>query len=207
MLPKEIENFIEEFSKLPSVGPRMATRLAFYLSSVEANRLNQISSSLSGLDRIDRCPRCFFIKEKTVNFCAICRDLERDKSLIAVVEGETDLISIEKSGRFNGVYFILGEMSGRGSFTKKQEDRINYLKRFIEKYLGGKASEIIIAFDHNAQGDYVSGSLSEELKNHSEKLTRLGRGIPTGSEVEFADEETMAEAVNNRQPFRSNNQA
>ena len=176
----------------------MATRLAFYVSSLDNREFEKIKDSLFGLGQIDRCPRCFFVKEKNNNFCVFCLDSKRDKTTIAIVEEEVDLMSLERAGVFNGLYFILGSLNNKGVLTKKQELRIKHLKKFIDKYLGGKAKEIIIAVDSNTAGDIISHAIESAISGSAEKISRLGRGLPTGGEVEFADEETLAQAIEGR---------
>lgn len=198
MLPPQINNFIETFSKLPSVGPRMATRLAFYLLGLDKSAFKNLASSFLGLAMLDRCGNCFFVKDTKQKECAMCADRKRDKNIIAIVEKEIDVLSLEKTSKFRGTYFLLGELAERGIFETSQKLRVEHLKRRIEKELGGKAKEIIIALNPNAFGDVTEHLLTQELKNYAERFTRLGRGLPTGAEVEFADEETLSESLEGR---------
>jgi len=198
MLPKHIQDFIEVFSKLPLVGPRMAHRLAFHLLNLDKQTFKNIETALSGLKNINRCPKCFFIKDAEDKLCRICSNNKRNKKQITVVEKETSLISIEKSGAFNGTYFILGESNTRGKLQTKQKLRLNHLKKLIKKEFGEKIEEIIIAVNPTTEGDFLTQKISEELKGITKKITRLGRGIPTGGEIEFADQETLSNAFQNR---------
>ncbi len=198
MLPRAIQRFIDSFSKLPSVGPRLAQRLAFYLIGLDGQEFENIKNGIVGLGAIDRCPRCFFIKDKSDPLCRICADKNRDATTIAIVEKENDILSIEKTGVFNGTYLVLGESSGRGSLTSSQKLRLKSLKRHIKNNLGGKAKEIIIATSLTAIGDFLAQVVTKELKDNSGNITRLGRGIPTGGEIEFADEETLSSALERR---------
>lgn len=199
MLPEEIKKFIDSFSKLPSVGPRMATRLVFFLLGMDKTSFGEISSALVDLDNLDRCKRCFFFKEKEKEMCQICRDKSRNAKTIALVEKETDIISIEKIGSFKGHYLIIGELPEKGSLESIHKLRIGSLKNRIENELGGKAEEIIIALNPSSFGDFMATIIKEEFKNLSKKITRIGRGLPTGGEVEFADEETLKSAINRRE--------
>ena len=197
MLPDPIKKFIEVFSKLPSIGPRMATRLAFYLSSIDKNNLGELESAFSGLKKINRCPRCFFMKSGG-RLCLVCSDPGRDKNIIAIIEKEADLLSIERSGNFRGHYLILGGLAEHGTLTSNQKLRFQHLRERISSELGGKAKEIIIALSPTAFGDFTANLIRKDFQGLTEKITRLGRGIPTGGEIEFADEETLKQALERR---------
>lgn len=197
MIPDAIKNFIERFSKLPSLGPRAATRLAFYLIHLNKNELNDLESAFTGLKSLEKCPRCFFIKTSG-NFCAICKNPQRDKYKIALVEKETDLLAFEKIGAWNGHYLVLGEIENKGGMSTNQKLRLGHLKKIIREELGGKAKEIIVGLNPNAASNLMSEIIKTEFKDLSLKITRLGRGIPTGGEIEFADEETLASSLERR---------
>ncbi|KKU91707.1 MAG: Recombination protein RecR [Candidatus Jorgensenbacteria bacterium GW2011_GWA1_48_11] len=197
MIPEQIQKFIDNFSRLPSLGPRLATRLAFYLIGLDKNDLKNLESSLGDLRHLSRCKQCFFLKGGG-NLCAICANPKRDKTVIAIVEKETDLISLEKTGQFQGHYLLLGELPGRGSLESSQKLRLEHLKSRIQKELGGKIKEIIIALNPTGAGDFTAQMIKKEFESLAEKITRLGRGIPTGGEIEFADEETLGQALARR---------
>jgi len=198
MFPKEIQNFIDVFSKLPSIGPRMATRLALFLSSLDEGTLTKLHNALGEIKNMKRCPRCFFPAAKEKDVCAFCSDNSRNKSLVMVVEKETDVVSIEKTGEFKGMYFIFGTLSSRGIIEEYQKARIEKLIKIIKEDLGGNAEEVIIALEPNSFGDFVSGVIREKLRPYAKKITMLGRGIPTGGEIEFTDEETLRGALRRR---------
>jgi len=198
MIPETIQKFIEVFSKLPSIGPRLATRLGFYLASLDKNSLAEIEKAVSGFKFLNRCERCFFIKEKNTKYCAICSNPKRNNQIIAIVEKETDLLSIERTKSFNGHYLIIGELPQRGKLETVQKLRLQNLKNRIKEEFNGKIKEIIIAVNPNAFGDLIASIIKEEFKDLSEKITRLSRGIPTGGEIEFADEETLRQALERR---------
>jgi len=198
MLPEPIKKFIEIFSALPSIGPRQATRLAFKLIAGGKNKIEEISKAVSDLKNLKICSQCFFIHSNRDNLCGICSAANRQKNIIMIVEKETDLISLEKPRVFKGRYLVLGELSKTGVLDSVQKLRLNNLKSFIQKELGGKAEEIIIAVNPTAHGDLQSMIIAKELEGFSKKISRLGRGIPTGGEIEFADEETLASALERR---------
>lgn len=197
-LPKQIDKFIEEFSRLPSVGPRMARRLAFYLVNLDDQTFENISSSLVGLGNIDRCPKCFFIKNAEKDICDICSDQQRNNDIVAVVEKETDLLSMEASGGFKGLYLILGESGGGGNLSKTQKLRLDEFKNRARKKDGGVFEEVILATSPNTEGDLLADMVRDKIEDVTKKTTRLGRGLPTGSEVEFADPETLSQALKSR---------
>jgi len=200
-LPDPIQNFIHHFSKLPSIGPRQATRLSFFVINSGKNEIEEIKKSFEELEKIEICERCFFIflpKNDSQKKCDICIDKNRNHKIIAIIEKETDLISLEKTNKFNGVYFIVGNLQKNGILGSVQKNRIIKLKKIIETELDGKADEIIVAINPTTYGDFNANLLIKELKDFAKKITRLGRGIPTGGEIEFADEDTLGNALERR---------
>lgn len=198
MLPEPIKNFVNKFSKLPSIGPRQATRLAFYITGLGKNKIKEIADAISDLNNLATCSRCFRTHLESGNLCSFCGDPTREKNLIAIVEKETDLISLEKTKKFNGWYLIIGELHKNGELEPEQKLRLASLKTFIKKELNGKAEEIILAVNPTVYGDLNAAALKKELEEYANKITRLGRGIPTGGEIEFADEETLGQAIDKR---------
>lgn len=198
MLPQPIRNFIDIFSKMPGIGPRQATRLAFKLISEGKNRLEELSKTISDLKYLKICSFCFFPHSGQNNLCNICQNKNRRKDIIMIVEKETDLISLERPKKYNGRYLIIGELSKNGVLESIEKLRLNNLKAFIQKELNGQAEEIIIATNPTTYGDLNAMIIAKELKDFSKKITRLGRGIPTGGEIEFADEETLEAALERR---------
>jgi len=198
MLPSSIQNFIAAFSRLPAIGPRAATRLAFHILGLDAQTQHALESTLQGLAHLDECPHCFFVKQKDKDRCVICSDKSRDHTTIAIVEKPTDLLTIEKSGAYRGIYCVIGEISARGTLESAHSTRLKSLKARIEKKLGGAAQEIVIATNPNIIGDLLYNTVVKDFKDHARRITRLGRGIPTGGEVEFADRETLRDALERR---------
>lgn len=197
-LPSSVQKLIAALSELPSIGPRQATRLVFYLISQGEGRIHELARSLDELKKIKICERCFFIHENRGNLCDICSDPHRDKSLILVIEKETDLLSLENTGKFRGRYFILGPMPKTGLLADWQKLRLQSLKSFIQKELGGQAKEIILGMNPTSLGDFHASILTKELAPLAKKISRLGRGLPTGGEIEFADDETLGSALERR---------
>ncbi len=194
-LPSSLRALIDELSDLPSIGPRQATRLAFHLVGKGQQSIAGLAKELEALKNIKLCSQCFFIHENTGNLCDICADPMRDQKTIMLVEKETDLISIEETGKFPGRYFILGVIPKTGILDDMQKLRLQSLKSSIQKLPDGKADEIILGFNPTSVGDWNASLLKKELDGLAKKITRLGRGLPTGGEIEFADDETLEGAL------------
>lgn len=197
-LPGSLRALIEELSELPSIGPRQATRLAFYLAQKGGQQVLDLAKNLEGLKNIKLCERCFFVHENSGSLCEICANKDRNPGKIMIVEKETDLISIENTNKFNGRYLILGVVPKTGILEELQKMRLESLKSFIKKELSSQAEEIILALNPTSIGDWNAGVLKKELEPYAKKITRLGRGLPTGGEIEFADDETLEGALNAR---------
>lgn len=199
MIPKPILKFVEIFSKLPSIGQRQAFRLAFYLT--RKKEINQhLFSALKNLaEDIKTCPQCFLPFEKNDNsLCPICSDPNRKKNLICIVEKEIDAFSIEKTKKYLGTYHILGNLIDPSDPKTYQTLKIEVLEKKIKNLPQKIAEEIIIALNPTTEGELTAMFLERKLKNLAKKITRLGRGLPTGGELEFADEETIKGALENR---------
>ncbi len=198
MIPDEIKQFIDAFSRLPLLGPRQATRLAFYLLGLDKTSLQDLSSALKNLASLGVCERCFFVKVGGQKYCGLCSDPKRNSRNIAIVEKETDLLTFEKMNKWNGHYLVLGKLAERGIWEQNQKTRLEKLKERIIGELGGSADEIVIALNATSIGDFTADIIREEFKTLSKKITRLSRGLPTGGEVEFADETTLLHSFEKR---------
>jgi len=195
--PKAIKGLVDILAALPGIGPRQAIRLAFHLIRQGKSYQKELEEAILSLQSVGICSRCFYIHEGT-GLCEICTDDKRDKSIIAIVEKETDLMSIESTGKFRGRFLVLGEFGRGGLLEADQKLKLKSLRSWIGKELEGKAKEIVIAFNPNTQGDFVATQIAKELEGAAEKMTRLGMGIPSGGEIEFADEETLGSALERR---------
>lgn len=197
-LPDSIKNLTDSLSKLPSLGPRQAIRLVFYLLGRGKDFIHNLAQEISDLEKIKICERCFFIHQNRNNLCDICQNPSRKQSVIMIVEKETDLLSIENVGKYDGRYLILGPISKVGSLDAYQKLRLQNLKDFIIRLPNQKADEIIIGLNPTALGDFYSSLLKKELESFALKISRLGRGLPTGGEIEFSDNETLESALEKR---------
>ncbi len=198
MLPNQIKNFIDVFAKFPSVGPRQATRLAFWLIGKGKSRINEAARAIADLGTIGICSNCFFIHSNQEGLCDICSNQSRSFKTIMVVEKETDLISMERTRKFTGRYLVIGELAKSGTLDATHRLRLNRLKRIIEKQSDGMVDEIIIATNPTTYGDLNAMVIRRELEGYAKTFSRLGRGIPTGGEIEFADEDTLEQALERR---------
>jgi len=199
MLPEQIKKFIAVFEKLPSIGPRQATRLAFRLINSGKEKIRSIKEAVDGLDKVKLCSRCFFVHTNSGSLCSLCSDASRDNDVYMVVEKETDLISIERTGSFHGRYLIIGELTRSGALEVWQKARLTTLKNTITKNNKGKAKEIILALNPTTYGDLNASLLAKTLADYATNITRLGRGIPTGGEIEFSDIDTLSSSITRRQ--------
>ncbi|MDD4761577.1 MAG: toprim domain-containing protein [Candidatus Pacebacteria bacterium] len=201
ILSKKIKEAVDRLASLPGIGPRQAIRLAFFLSRSGREFSGHLSEAIRSLGETKVCESCFFIHENnssSENFCEICSDTSRLGNIIALVEKETDLLSLEKTGKFKGRYLVLGDLKKNGVLGNEERRRIEIFKNRVKNSSSGKLEEIILALSPTSFGDFNASMLEKELSGLAKKITRLGRGIPTGGEIEFADEETLSHALENR---------
>ncbi|MFA5052588.1 MAG: toprim domain-containing protein [Parcubacteria group bacterium] len=196
-IPNSIRLFVDGFSKLPGVGPRQAIRLAYYLAERKKEAAD-LAIAIGTLQKLKICPNCFFTHDREEELCGICGSQTRNKEVVAIVEKETDLISIESAEKYRGVYLCLGDIKKAGKLDSNQKERLDLLREKARTLPQGKLKEIIIAFSPTTAGDISAEIIAEYVKQAAEKTTRLGRGIPIGGEVEFADAETLIEALESR---------
>jgi recombination protein RecR len=204
-LPKPIKDFVQIFSQLPGIGPRQTTRLAFWLLHQKKETQHGFYHAFTNLfSKTQVCPNCFFISEKDPSskqgdqLCKICQDSLRDHSVICVVEKETDLISIENTNKYKGLYHILGGLISEIDESRKQKLTIDRLLSRINP--SKKVKEIILALNPTSEGNLTTYYLEKSIKkiDSNIKITKLGRGLPQGGEVEFADAETLVNALEGR---------
>lgn len=197
-LPEVIKKLAAELAELPSIGPRQAVRLAFHLIDRGQENIANLAEAISNLGKVKVCERCFFVHQNQNSLCDICKNPSRNHSVIMAVEKETDLISLENTKKFGGRYFILGPIPKTGVLEDWQKLRLQNLKSFITKELGGQSLEIILAFNPTSAGDFNSSLIMKELAPLAKKISRLGIGLPSGGEIEFADDETLGGALERR---------
>lgn len=201
-IPKAINNLIESFQRLPGVGPKTAQRLTFYLLHVPQGELENFAKALEDLrSQTKICSICYMIGE--TDPCEICSDTRRDNSTICVVEQPLDVLALEKSGKYNGIYHVL---HGRiDPLNNIGPDEI-YISQLFKRLTNGSAEhtkEIILATNPTMEGEATAMYIVKHLKNNGSniKITRIGRGLPIGSDLEYADEITLQRAMEGRQNY------
>ena len=192
MYPKSFQKLIEHFASLPSVGPRMAERLVLFLFRRPKDELESFSQNLLAITHLKNCQKCFNISEN--DLCEICRDTRRHNKILCVVEDPLDVISIEKTKAFDGLYHVLGGVI-LGSDNQQVLLSINELIKRISKE---NIQEIILATNPTTEGDATALYLRKKLSDTKVKITRLARGLSTGSDIEHADETTLSSSIKNR---------
>ncbi len=196
-IPPSVTQLIETFSELPSIGPKTASRLAFYLLRGQSELALDLAEALQGLvDNTRFCSTCHNVTEDDP--CPICSDPARDQRLVCVVEEPMDVLALERTEQFKGVYHVLhGAISPlEGIFA--EDLRISELENRIRDK---EIQEIILATNPTSEGDYTAAYLLERLKGKGIRVTRLGRGLPMGSDLEYADALTLTRALEARQEF------
>ncbi|TSC74789.1 MAG: recombination protein RecR [Parcubacteria group bacterium Gr01-1014_30] len=214
MYPASIQKIIDMFTEFPTVGPRTAARFVFYLLGKPAKEINELISAISNLRaRVKTCVNCFNPFEPFAaghsaelsrspqgkaadGLCPICYDKTRDKSLLCVVSSEMDLQSLEKTRKYKGFYFVLGGTLA----TLKKTDLMKLRTKELEERIKSNQDlkEIILALNPTTEGETTVLYLERLLKPFSKKITSLGRGLPVGGELEYADEETLGSALEGR---------
>ena len=189
-----LEALTEQFARLPGIGRKSAMRMALYVLDYDENEINEFSEALQNAKKsIKKCKECFNLSENEI--CPICADKGRDHSVICVVEDTRDVISIEKSKVYNGVYHVLcGTISPIDGMTPDKL-KIHELGQRIEK---GGVNELIIATNPNAAGDSTAMYLIRFLRRFNIKITRIALGLPMGGELQHADEMTLSQAIEGR---------
>jgi recombination protein RecR len=192
---ESLNRLIEEFGKLPGVGPKSAERLAFYILKAEPAEAVALAEAIRDVKtKIKRCEVCYNLSEGPI--CRICSDERRDKSLICVVEQPKDLISLEKTGACKWVYHVLG---GHIAPLEGVEPEHLTIDKLVERVRRGGVKEIIMATNPNIAGDGTALHISSLLKPTGVKITRLARGLPTGSTIEYASSKILTDAIIGRQ--------
>lgn len=196
-IARPIAALIESFQKLPGVGPKSAQRLTYYLLHVPQTQLDDFSENISRLKKDTVvCEVCKNVNE--TNPCSICSDTTRDHSTIIVVEEPLDVLAFERTGKFKGVYHVLhGAINPLENIGPDEIYVDDLLRRVSDK---PQIAEIIIATNPTMEGEATSMFLTKQLKTKNPKLkiTRLGMGIPTGADLEYADEVTLTQALDGR---------
>jgi len=195
MYPKSLQNLIDEFAKLPSIGPKTAERFVFYLLKKSSGDLMSLSNAIAHLrDNIKLCRACFNYDE--TDPCSICSDARRDHGIICLVAKNQDIAAIEKTNLYHGVYHVLG---GYINPIENVMPHHIHLQELIDRVKKEKPKEIILALNPDSEGESTSSFILRLLKQFEGlKITRLARGLPIGADLEYADEITLENAINDR---------
>ena len=192
---ESLNRLIEEFGKLPGIGPKSAERLAFHLLKAPPAEALKLAGAIRDLkEKIKRCEICYNLSEQSV--CQICSDPRRDKSIICIVEQPKDVISLEKTGACKWVYHVLG---GHIAPLDGIEPGDLTIKQLVERVYAGNVKELIMATNPNMAGDGTALYISSLLRTSEVKITRLARGLPTGSTIEYASGKMLTDAIIGRQ--------
>jgi recombination protein RecR len=200
-IPKSIQSVVESFQRLPGVGPKTAQRLTFYLLHVPQGQLDKFARSLENLKKgTVLCAMCYTVDE--TDPCSICSDGARDASVICVVEQALDVLALEKNGRYKGMYHVLHGKIDPLNNIGPDEIYINQLLERVKKNQDG-ISEIILATNPTMEGEGTAMYMVKQLRtlNPNLKITRIGRGLPIGADLEYADEVTLQRAMEGRSEY------
>jgi len=193
-LPDSLLRLIENFKRFPGIGQRTAQRLAFFILKSPSNYIKELSDSIVKIKEVIRfCKICNNLSDEEL--CGVCDNPARDKSVICVVEEPGDVIAVEKTGRFSGLYHVLlGALSPLDGIGPEELKIKELLSRVREK----KPKEIIIATNPDTEGETTALYLAKVLKPFNIKVTRIGYGIPVGAELEYTDHATLLKAIDSR---------
>lgn len=195
--PKSMQELIREFSRLPSIGEKSATRLAYHILSGNQKLAENLANALKKASQsVKLCQSCFFFSEE--DLCSICRNTNRDQNLICVVEKPVDVMAIEKSAEFRGYYHVLhglwAPLRGQGEENMK-------IKELISRVKDKPTCEVILATNTTVEGDATALFVAKKLSELGVKASRLAQGMPKGGELEYADDLTVSKALSGRINF------
>jgi recombination protein RecR len=196
-LPEPLERLIAELSRLPGVGPKTAQRLAFHLLRADRERVERLSEALVDLKlRLGWCSRCFNIAEGPL--CTICASGRRDGSMICVVEAPLDVLAVERTGEYRGLFHVLhGVLSPIDNIGAEDI----HVPQLLERLTGGEVQEVIVATNPDIEGEATAAYLQRVIAPLGMRVTRPAHGLPFGGDLEYADELTLARAMSGRRPL------
>jgi recombination protein RecR len=196
-LPEPLERLIQELSRLPGIGPKTAQRLAFHLLRVDRVRADSLAQAIEDVKaRIGYCERCYNIAEGPL--CAICASPRRDPSVLCVVESAFDVLAIERTSEFSGLYFVLhGVISPIDGIGPEQI----HVQQLLDRVRDEAIAEVIVATDADIEGEATALYLQRALMPLGATVTRPAHGLPVGGDLEYADELTLAKAMAGRHAF------
>jgi len=197
VLPESLKRLIDDLANLPGLGPRSAERLALFLLQQEDKYLSHLAAQIRELKKgVDTCPRCFGFSSGGT--CDICADSKRDASQLCIVEDPLDIYPLEKTGSYDGLYFVLGGLVDPVRGTLLDALRGEELRSRLAE---GEVKEVIFALDFSFEGEATVTLIAEEFADSPVRFSRLARGLPTGASLDFADGDTLAESMKYRREF------
>ena len=195
IFPAALQNLSDQFARLPGVGSKTAQRLAFHVLSLPIEDAEEFADAiLEAKKRVHTCPCCQNLTDREL--CPICDDDTRDKSVICVVADPKDVIAIERSGEFRGVYHVLHGVISPLNHVTQDDIRI---KELLKRVSTGEVREVIMATNPDTEGEATAMYISRLLRPMEVRVTRLAYGVPVGSQLEYADEVTLSRALEGRQ--------
>jgi len=200
-IPKAIQNVVESFERLPGIGPKTAERLTFYLLHVPQGELDRFADSVQNLKKDTViCSICFNIDE--ADPCSICSDPQRNQALLCVVEQPLDVIALEKNKKYPGVYHVLNGKIDPLNNIGPDEIRISELMTRI-RGVGNTVTEVILATNPTMEGEATAMYIAKKIKGYNDEVTvtRIGRGLPIGADIEYADPTTLERAMEGRSEY------
>lgn len=197
LLPEPIQNLITALERLPGIGPKSASRLAFYFLRADESLSSELAEALTGLkEKIAYCPECFNITEAGSELCDVCANPKRDASVICVLEDALDVLALERTGAYQGRYHVL--MGVLNPIEGIGPDDIK-IRPLIERVTRGGIREVILATNPSMEGDTTAMYIQQQLGSSGVQVTRLARGLPMGGDLEYADQNTLLRALQGRQ--------
>jgi recombination protein RecR len=192
--PPSLVRLIKHLSRLPGIGEKTATRLALHILRSSYEDAKGLSESILEVkDRVKLCPKCFGLAD--TDPCNLCASPHRDRTIVCVVEQPSDLVALEKSGAFKGLYHVLhgalSPMNGIGPDDLK-------IKELVTRVADGKIRELILATNTNVEGEATASYLAQRLKAYPARVTRIASGVPMGSDLKYLDEVTISRAMERR---------
>ncbi|MGQ1890277.1 recombination mediator RecR [Thermophagus sp. OGC60D27] len=197
---KILENAVNEFARLPGIGKKSALRLVLHILKQDKESVYQFANAITTLiDEIKYCKNCFNISDSDI--CAICANPRRDQAIVCVVENVRDVMAIENTHQYQGIYHVLGGLISPMDGTGPDDLTIDPLEEKLKK---GEVKEIIFALSTTMEGDTTNFFLYRKFQSYPVKFTTIARGVAIGDELEYADEVTLGRSLIDRQPFDKN---
>jgi recombination protein RecR len=197
MYVRSIENLINEFKRLPGIGPKSAKRIVYFLLKQNPRDIEKFSQAMIDMSlKIQFCKICFNISEDDI--CSVCKDAERDNKRLCIVEEVGDVSIIDSTGEYRGLYHVLGNLLSPIDNIGPDEIRIPQL---LHRIKDGEIEEVLIALSPTVEGESTANYIKKILKPLKVKITRLASGLPVGGNIEYADEITLARAITDRKEF------